>query len=120
LIGDAAHATLPFAGNGAAQAIEDAAVLNALFAKITDRSQIRKLFAAFDATRRPRSQRVVEISREFGRFYALELEGVGHELEKMRSYFKTAASFTSDADLQAQNDAALRLFACSLKTDTEA
>ena len=31
ILGDAAHAALPFAGNGAAQALEDAAVLDCLF-----------------------------------------------------------------------------------------
>ncbi|ETS74632.1 hypothetical protein PFICI_13116 [Pestalotiopsis fici W106-1] len=36
MIGDAAHASLPFAGNGAAQALEDAAVLVALFARLQE------------------------------------------------------------------------------------
>lgn len=78
MMGDAAHASMPFAGNGAAQALEDAAVLDALFAKITEVSHIAPALAAFDTTRRPRSQHVVDLARQFGRVYAYAEDGM-HE-----------------------------------------
>lgn len=40
MLGDAAHASLPFAGNGVAQALEDAAVLNCLFDDVKERRTI--------------------------------------------------------------------------------
>jgi 2-polyprenyl-6-methoxyphenol hydroxylase-like FAD-dependent oxidoreductase len=60
LIGDAAHATTPGVGQGAAQAIEDAVVL-------TDRlrggEDLATALAAYEATRRPRAEAVLKMSR---------------------------------------------------------
>ena len=110
MAGDAAHATMPFSGNGAAQAIEDDAVLNSLFARLTDPAHIPLLFEAFDQVRRPRAQKVVDISRAFGLMYAYKLPGVGDDVTKMKEYMRKAASFTNDADLQGQNEEAVRIF----------
>jgi salicylate hydroxylase len=116
MIGDAAHATLAAAGNGAAQAIEDAAVLHALFAQVTDVSQIAKAFAAFDAVRRPRSQKVVEISRNFSQLYSFRLdEVVGTDPDKMTAYIREMGSYTNDYDLEAQNRNAVGLYEELLK-----
>ncbi|MCB8840151.1 FAD-dependent monooxygenase [Aurantimonas sp. VKM B-3413] len=57
LIGDAAHAMLPYAAQGAAMAIEDAAVLAACLAEAPDLSSA---LAAYEAARRPRITRVRE------------------------------------------------------------
>lgn len=70
MIGDAAHASLPFAGNGAAQALEDAAVLDHLFSRVTQIDRIAPALLAYDAVRRKRSQDVVDLARKFGRVYA--------------------------------------------------
>jgi len=67
VLGDAAHAALPFAGNGAAQALEDAAVLNVLFKAVKRREQINTALEAYCKTRITRSQAVVRLSRQFGR-----------------------------------------------------
>jgi hypothetical protein len=99
MIGDAAHATTPHIGNGAAQAIEDAAVLCALFHNLLTKwnsnhdvatngdtgatndnrnddikAQIPALFQAFDTVRRERSQRVVEMSRVAGDCYVYDFD----------------------------------------------
>jgi salicylate hydroxylase len=110
MMGDAAHASLPFAGNGAAQALEDAAVLDALFGRVKHVSRIEAALTAYDATRRPRSQAVVNLARAFGRVYAYA-EGKMHESpQKMRDFFAGAAVFTNEADLQKQNDEAIKLY----------
>ena len=109
-MGDAAHCSYPFAGNGAAQAIEDGAVLNALFQNVTKRSQIEDALRAYDTVRRPRSQKVVEIARDFGRLYAFALEGVADNVDNMKGFFKEKAAFTNNADLKAQNDEAVSLY----------
>ncbi|MFI6907924.1 FAD-dependent monooxygenase [Nonomuraea sp. NPDC050394] len=60
LTGDAAHATSPSAGQGASQAIEDAVVLARCLRDAPDHSAA---FAAFEADRRVRAERVVSYSR---------------------------------------------------------
>lgn len=66
LIGDAAHATLPFAAQGAAMAIEDAAVLAHHLA--AGRS-VPGALAAYAAARRPRAQRIQALSEKNGQIY---------------------------------------------------
>ncbi|KAK3689048.1 hypothetical protein B0T22DRAFT_498925 [Podospora appendiculata] len=111
MLGDAAHASLPFAGNGAAQALEDAAVLDHLFGKVKQLGQIEPALAAYDAVRRPRSQAVTDLARRFGRVYAYAEPGAMHEDPvRMREFFREAAAFTNEADLKWQNDAAVEVF----------
>ncbi|MGI6852693.1 FAD-dependent monooxygenase [Mesorhizobium sp. 1B3] len=65
LIGDAAHAMTPFAAQGAAMAIEDAAVLAKLVASMPD--DLPKALERYEALRRPR---VAKVARRgaFNRF----------------------------------------------------
>ncbi len=73
LLGDAAHAMLPFAAQGAAMAIEDAAVL----AKCLGQSQqeggpaIAVAMQRYARLRRPRVGRVQRTARQSGRIYHL-------------------------------------------------
>lgn len=105
----------PFAGNGAAQALEDCAVINALFSEVTSKDRIEKAFAAFDQTRRPRSQKVVDISRQFGRVYGYAEGDLYKNPAKMKAFFKEAGGFTNNVDLAKQNEAAMEAFESSLK-----
>jgi 2-polyprenyl-6-methoxyphenol hydroxylase-like FAD-dependent oxidoreductase len=63
LLGDAAHAVTPDLGQGASQALEDAAVLPTLLA----RYPLTAALACFDSQRRPRTRRLVRDSRRFAR-----------------------------------------------------
>jgi 2-polyprenyl-6-methoxyphenol hydroxylase-like FAD-dependent oxidoreductase len=60
LVGDAAHATTPGVGQGAAQAIEDAVVLADRLAGGDDLSSA---LAQYEAIRRPRAEAVLRLSR---------------------------------------------------------
>jgi 2-polyprenyl-6-methoxyphenol hydroxylase-like FAD-dependent oxidoreductase len=64
LVGDAAHATTPGVGQGAAQAIEDAVVLADRLAGSDDLSVA---LAEYEAIRRPRADAVLKISRRADR-----------------------------------------------------
>jgi len=66
LLGDACHATLPYLAQGAAQAVEDAAVLGHLFEKIQHKHQLPDLLAIYEAVRKPRTTRVVQGSSHLG------------------------------------------------------
>lgn len=60
LIGDAAHATLPSAGQGASMALEDAVVLAKCLRDIPD---TERAFAAFEALRKNRVEWLIEEAR---------------------------------------------------------
>jgi 2-polyprenyl-6-methoxyphenol hydroxylase-like FAD-dependent oxidoreductase len=60
LLGDAAHATTPGVGQGAAMAIEDAVVLAAQLAATDD---LAAGLARYESIRRPRVERVLKLSR---------------------------------------------------------
>jgi 2-polyprenyl-6-methoxyphenol hydroxylase-like FAD-dependent oxidoreductase len=60
LVGDAAHATTPGVGQGAAQAIEDAVVLADRLARSGD---VATALGEYEAIRRPRTEAVLKLSR---------------------------------------------------------
>lgn len=62
LLGDAAHAMLPFFAQGAAQAIEDAAVLADCLAGVAP-PQVPQALQRYEARRRPRASQVQLMSR---------------------------------------------------------
>ena len=66
LLGDAAHAMLPFAAQGAAMAIEDAAVLASV---LTNAPDIPSALTRYEAERRPRVERVMQTARDNDRIY---------------------------------------------------
>lgn len=63
LIGDAAHATSPSAGQGASLALEDAIVLAKCLRDLPD---VSEAFRTFEMLRRERAEKVVKFSRERG------------------------------------------------------
>lgn len=67
LLGDAAHPTLPFVAQGAAMAIEDAAVLAAAMARAPD--DIPDAMRRYERTRRRRTRKVQKAARRNGRIY---------------------------------------------------
>lgn len=69
LIGDAAHAMLPFQAQGAAMAIEDAAILAPLLMTEPDAAGA---FKRFEAMRRPRIERVRKTSNSNGFAFHIE------------------------------------------------
>ncbi len=69
LLGDAAHPMLPFLAQGAAQAIEDAALLAEAAARHP--GDIVAAFAVYERGRRPRTARVQTASRRQGAVYHL-------------------------------------------------
>jgi 2-polyprenyl-6-methoxyphenol hydroxylase-like FAD-dependent oxidoreductase len=63
LIGDAAHATSPHAGQGASLALEDAIVLAKCLRDIPD---LERAFTVFESHRRPRVEKLVREARRQG------------------------------------------------------
>jgi salicylate hydroxylase len=66
LLGDACHATLPFMAQGAAMAIEDAAVLSRC---LREGSEVRASLKQYEALRKPRTTYVQRASQRNGRVF---------------------------------------------------
>ncbi|KAK3388693.1 FAD/NAD(P)-binding domain-containing protein [Sordaria brevicollis] len=118
MAGDAAHAALPFAGNGAAQALEDAAVLAHLLRNyVRTREQASMALWAYQSVRMQRSQTAVEIAREYGQVYSFNkvlVDGKMVALHEnptlMMQWFKKQAAFTNEFDVAKQNTNAEGLY----------
>jgi salicylate hydroxylase len=67
LIGDAAHATLPYAAQGGVAAIEDAAVLAKAFEE--EGKDPAKAMAAFEKLRKPRATKVWDLAQTNRKIY---------------------------------------------------
>jgi 6-hydroxynicotinate 3-monooxygenase len=63
LLGDACHPMTPYMAQGAAMALEDAAVLSRLVAEADSRADLADAFRRLEATRKPRTSRVQLTSR---------------------------------------------------------
>jgi salicylate hydroxylase len=69
LIGDAAHATLPYAAQGGVAVIEDAAILAQCFAK--SKLSPSRAVAEFEKIRKPRATKVWDLAKTNRRIYHL-------------------------------------------------
>jgi salicylate hydroxylase len=112
LMGDCAHATTPHQGAGASQCIEDALVLSKTFGLIESGSQndIGKVFRAYDAVRRPRSQKVIETSNSMSAIASFEGEGTGDDLDSIKESLKSRFSWLWHADLEELVEEAKRVY----------
>ncbi|MBL1087976.1 MULTISPECIES: FAD-dependent monooxygenase [Streptomyces] len=94
LLGDAAHAMTPNLGQGACQALEDAATLAAALAA---EPRVEAALTRYDAERRPRSQSVARAARQAGRIgqqlthpLAIALRNTALRLAPSRATVRTA------------------------------
>ncbi|KAI9659521.1 MAG: hypothetical protein M1821_001780 [Bathelium mastoideum] len=110
MLGDAAHATTPFQGQGAGQAIEDAFVLESLFAKVDTPEKATMAFQAYDRIRRPRSQRVVQTSREAGELCALRLPNVMDSPEALKENIEWRMDWMWHRDIASERDEAMIIY----------
>lgn len=82
LLGDAAHPMFPFFAQGAAQAIEDAAVL--ALCLTDDRHDVESAIAAYESIRRPRTSRMQQVSH--GRSHVNHLPDGAPQRARDRAY----------------------------------
>ncbi|KAI9752092.1 MAG: hypothetical protein M1815_000716 [Lichina confinis] len=110
ILGDAAHASTPHQGAGAGQALEDALILASVLAdeRVRSPSDIVAAFQAYDAIRRPRSQKVVSTSREAGDMYAYR-GPMGGDLEEIRDNLLARCRWIWDEDMFGHVDQALNV-----------
>jgi salicylate hydroxylase len=102
LLGDAAHASTPHQGAGAGQAIEDAFILSNLLGQVNTVDEIEKAFHAYDAVRRPRSQKVVATSRDAVKIYEFEDEKLKSDLDMIKRTLEMRYNWIWNEDLPQQ------------------
>nr|UZP47902.1 FAD binding domain-containing protein [Cladonia uncialis subsp. uncialis] len=103
LLGDSAHAMLPFLGQGAAMAFEDAAVLGTLFSKVQDSSQLPDILSIYEHLRKPRTSAMRAKSRAMRDVYAFEDGPLQRERDRQlqhHSPFDGFANFLADPIFQ--------------------
>jgi salicylate hydroxylase len=91
LIGDSAHASLPYQAAGAAQGLEDALVLSEVLARLAKTptsdavltSRIEAGLAAYDSVRRPRAQKQLEQAAEVGKMIFFQDAETGDDMGKI-------------------------------------
>ncbi|KAI0976018.1 hypothetical protein F4678DRAFT_456346 [Xylaria arbuscula] len=66
VVGDAAHATTPWQGSGGGMSIEDSLILSTVLGRAKSLLEAKVALKAYDHVRRPRTQRIVESSRDTG------------------------------------------------------
>lgn len=100
LLGDAAHAMVPFLAQGAAQAIEDGACLAECLARARTAADLPDLLRAYESIRKPRAERVQKGTRDSSHVWHLP-DGPAQE-ERDRAFAVMAAAVRDE-----ESDAAL-------------
>jgi salicylate hydroxylase len=109
LIGDAAHASSPHQGAGAAVAFEDAYMLSGLLGSLGKGDNFGLAFKAFDQVGRSRAQKLVKTSRSAGLVYGFSDECIWENLEQLRMNIETRWSWIWNVDLPGEPERAKRV-----------
>jgi salicylate hydroxylase len=106
LVGDACHPTLPHLAQGAAQAIEDGAVLGVVLSQCPDQSpeSIHKALKVYEHVRKERAETLVELAAANGRDLHLGAGAAKEERDKKFAALKEKKGAVpdkwADADVQ--------------------
>ena len=109
IIGDAADATTPWRGSGAAMSIEDAFVLGACFEKVDGMLDARAALKAYEAVRKPRRSRLVIESYRAGLILCGCDQDIGLDAEKMNKTLDQSWNWIYKLDLKQEVQRALKL-----------
>ncbi|KAK4540391.1 hypothetical protein LTR36_009248 [Oleoguttula mirabilis] len=124
LIGDAAHSMSPHQGAGAGQAMEDAFVMAEVLSFVDKlrpaEKQLEAAFKAYEAVRKPRSQRVLETSHEaFSIWTALyEKSLTGGKLQRFVEEAKQRFQWIWHGDIEGQAERATAAMKEALEEST--
>ncbi|OTA55508.1 FAD/NAD(P)-binding domain-containing protein [Hypoxylon sp. EC38] len=115
VVGDAAHATTPWQGAGGGMSIEDSLVLSNLLGRAKTPAEALVALKVYDRVRRPRTQRIVESSRETGMIMNGRGKEIGLELDKLREKLLPRWDFIIDYDNEKHLKEAIEMMESALK-----
>ncbi|KAF2451243.1 FAD/NAD(P)-binding domain-containing protein [Karstenula rhodostoma CBS 690.94] len=110
IMGDAAHCMTSWQGSGAAQALEDAMILDTLLGQVKYVSDIPAVVRAYNHVRRCRTQRIVHSSAETGLIMCGRGTDTGLDIGKVQQLLPGQWHFIYDHDHAKHKQAALRSF----------
>ncbi|KAI9712719.1 MAG: hypothetical protein M1820_001340 [Bogoriella megaspora] len=120
IMGDAAHATTPWQGSGGGMSIEDSLILSTLLARAKTPAEGLTALKVYDQVRRPRTQRIVESSRETG----LIVNGLGEETKldigRLRAKLLPRWDFIIEYDIEKYRNEATEMMERGLRSSREA
>lgn len=121
IMGDAAHATTPWQGSGAGMSIEDSLILSSLLGRAKTTTEACVALKIYDRIRRPRTQRIVESSKDTGLIMTGKGEEIGLNLEILKQKVLPRWDFIIDFDVEKHLDEAMIMMAEELvKVATDA
>ena len=93
LLGDSAHATLPYLGQGAALAVEDGFILGTLFSHVSHPSQIPAILGIYESLRKQRTTTIVQTSKYMQTLYHMD---EGPEMDERDRHMREDADKDED------------------------
>lgn len=114
IMGIVAHSTTPWQGSVGGMTIEDSLILSTLLGRASTRAEAVVVLRLYDQLRRPRTQRIVESSRESGAILTGRGAETGFDLEKFRENLLPRWNFIVDFENKKHRDEALRLIDAEL------
>jgi salicylate hydroxylase len=102
IMGDSAHSTIPWLGQGACMAMEDAAVLARLVGQLKSSTDLEAAFETFDHIRRGRPEHIMTQSREAAKVLTgqMGLDPAKLKLLNVPEWWKSIWSFDMDSHIQ--------------------
>lgn len=114
IMGDAAHAMVPFQASGATQSLEDALVLSKVLGMAKSTDEVSAALLAYDAVRRPRSGAIAASSLVTGRIMTGGDEEAALDPEKLAKALGSRWEIITKCDLEAHFKDAQALMQASL------
>lgn len=96
--------------------VEDSLILSTLLGRAKTTPEALVALQVYDATRRPRTQRIVESSRKTGMMMCGKSEETGLDLEKLQQKLLPRWDFILDLDVAAHRDEAVTRMDAELDT----
>lgn len=99
VVGDAAHAAAPWQGASNGMMVEDVVILSTLLGHATSTAEAVAALETYDEVRRPRTQQIVESSRETGTILTGRGKETGLDLEKLQEKLVPRWDFIVNFDI---------------------
>ncbi|KAH9897122.1 FAD/NAD(P)-binding domain-containing protein [Xylariomycetidae sp. FL2044] len=109
LVGDSAHAMLPFHGVSTTIEVEEALILSTLLGRLSTRSAVPAALQAFDRVCRPRAELVVRASQQCGMLLTGSAPGVGVDANLITERLGALCDGIASVDVNAQRQAAVNV-----------
>jgi salicylate hydroxylase len=93
-MGNAAHVSNPYQGEGAGMAFEDSLALSSILGQVLNDPQttsssintkLKACLYAYEHVRRPRTQKIISISKEMGEIMEFATASMGSDLTKLKA-----------------------------------